>query len=88
MTKRRVEVFTAGCPVCEPAVQLVNDLACPDCDVTVHNLNEGGTQRAAEYGIKTLPSIVVDGRLVSCCDNHGPNAQELTAAGIGRPLAQ
>ena len=41
MAKRQVEVFTAGCPVCEPAVQLVKELACPDCEVTVHEL--GGT---------------------------------------------
>lgn len=38
MGKRQVEVVTAGCPVCEPAVQLVQEAACPDCEVTVFNL--------------------------------------------------
>jgi glutaredoxin 3 len=87
MAKRQVEVFTAGCPVCEPAVRLVSDLACPDCEVTVHNLNEGGAQKAASYAIKTVPAVVVDGQIVSFCGNRGPDREELGAAGIGEHLA-
>jgi len=86
MAKRQVEVFTAGCPVCEPAVEMVNQLACPDCEVTVYQLQERGAEKAAEYGIKTVPAVVVDGRIVSCCDNRGPNRSELSAAGIGTRL--
>jgi hypothetical protein len=86
MSKRQVEVFTAGCSVCEPAVQMVNELTCPDCAITVYNLNDAGAEKAEQYGVKTLPAVVVDGSLVSCCDNHGPNRQELSAAGIGMPL--
>ena len=33
--KRKVEVFSAGCPVCQNAVELVQNLAGPSCDVTV-----------------------------------------------------
>jgi len=89
MANRQVEVFTAGCPVCEPAVQLVQELACPDCEVTIHDLRQPeGTaaEKAAEYGIKAVPSVVVDGRLVSCCQTPGPNREELSAAGIGQRL--
>lgn len=96
MAKRQVEVFTAGCPVCEPAVQLVQEMACPDCEVTIHDLHQtegsaftgdpGSTaaEKAAEYGLTTVPAVVVDGRLVSCCQNSGPNRDELAAAGIGQ----
>jgi glutaredoxin 3 len=96
--KRQVEVFTAGCPVCEPAVQLVQEMACPDCEVTVHDLRqtEGSAftdgpsptaaEKAAEYGIKTVPAVVVDGNLVSCCQTPGPSREELSAAGIGQRL--
>lgn len=44
---RRVEVFTAGCPLCEPVVEMVNRIACDQCDVTVHNLSdpEGAVRR-------------------------------------------
>ena len=84
--KRQVEVFTAGCPMCEPAVQLVQELACPDCEVTIHDLRGGGADKVREYGINTVPAVVVDGRLVSCCENSGPRSEELEAAGIGQRL--
>jgi glutaredoxin len=89
MANRQVEVFTAGCPVCEPAVRLVQELACPDCEVTIHDLRQAeGTaaEKAAEYRIKTVPAVVVDGRLASCCQTPGPTREELSAAGIGQRL--
>lgn len=49
MPKRQVEV-TAGCPICEPAVRLVEELACPDCEVTVYDLRRSGADRAVEGG--------------------------------------
>jgi hypothetical protein len=33
--KRTIEIFSAGCPVCEDTIQLINQLACPSCKVTV-----------------------------------------------------
>ncbi len=86
MAKRQVEVFTAGCPVCEPVVQLVQAMACPDCDVTIHDLRQSGAEKATEYQITTVPAVVVDGNLASCCQNRGPNREDLAAAGIGQPL--
>ena len=38
--KRQIEVFTAGCPVCEPVVKMVKEMACDSCEVTVYNLAE------------------------------------------------
>lgn len=97
MANRQVEVFTAGCPVCEPTVQLVKEVACPDCEVTVHELRgetsaftgrSGPTaaDKAAQYGIKTVPAVVVNGQLASCCQTSGPSREELAAAGIGQRL--
>lgn len=87
MAKRQVEVFTAGCPVCAPAVRLIEETACPDCEVTVYNLNEEGVEKARAYALKTVPAVVVDGSIVSCCDNRGPNVEELVAAGVGQRLS-
>lgn len=84
MAKRQVEVFTAGCPVCEPVVQLVQEMACPDCEVTIHEFRQSGAEKASEYGIRTVPAVVVDGNLASCCQNRGPNREDLAAAGIGQ----
>ena len=41
MKKRNVEVFIAGCMLCDEAVKLVESLACDSCDVTVYDLREG-----------------------------------------------
>lgn len=89
--KRKVEVFTAGCPVCEPAVRVVKELACPSCNVHVYDLNKGcGTDEcrmeAKKYDFNTVPAIVVDGQVVACCERPGPNREDLKAAGIGVPL--
>lgn len=86
MAKRQVEVFTAGCPICGPAVQMVHDLACPDCDVTVYDLRQTGVERARQYGIRTVPAVVVNGSVCACCDNTGLVPEQLRAAGIGQPL--
>ncbi len=41
MAKRKVEVFTSGCPVCETTIKLVKSLACSNCEVIVYDLNKG-----------------------------------------------
>lgn len=40
MAKRKVEVFTSGCPLCEPTVELVNKIACSSCEVVIYDLNK------------------------------------------------
>lgn len=87
MTKRQVEVFTAGCPICDPAVQLVKELACPDCEVTVYDLRESGIERARQYGVKRVPTVVVDGTICACCEDRGVDREQLQAAGIGQRLS-
>lgn len=86
MAKRQVEVFTAGCPVCEPTVKLVEELACSSCEVTVYDLSKEGAEKVQEYGIKTVPAVVVDGRLAACCETRGPDKEQLLAAGLGQPV--
>lgn len=83
MSNRSVEVFTAGCGLCAPVVEMVQDLACGNCAVTVHDLHNSGVEAARSYGISVLPAIVVDGRLLSCCAHGAPSRDELVAAGIG-----
>jgi len=89
MPKRKVEVFTSGCFLCEEAVQLVKELACPNCEVTVYNLAEPCESRvcidkAKTYGVNAVPAVVVDGKLVECCERGKVNRQALVAAGIGQ----
>lgn len=85
--KRKVEIFSAGCPACDEAVGLVQEMKCPSCDVSVLDMNDPGVAgRAAALGIRSVPVVVVDGEPASCCRGGGPSRDELKAAGIGQPL--
>lgn len=86
-SKRKIEVFTAGCSPCVDALALVQGLACPSCEVeSVDVHQEAGAARAREYGIRSVPAVVVDGTLADCCANRGTNETALRAAGVGVPL--
>ena len=86
-TQRIVEVFTAGCPICHETVEQVRRIACDSCRVEVLDLNEGAVaRRAAALGIRSVPAVVIDGELASCCAGRGVSEAVLRAEGIGRPL--
>jgi glutaredoxin len=87
-TTRTVEVFSAGCPACSDTIELVERLACPSCEVSVLDMNDASVaRRAKELGIRSVPAVVVDGELASCCRGVGPTEDDLRAAGIGQPLS-
>ena len=85
-TKRIVEVFSANCPTCKEAIELVQRLACPACEVTVLDMNDGAVaKRAKDLGVRSVPAVAIDGRLASCCAGRGIDEQALRAAGLGQP---
>ena len=84
MNKRKVEVFSAGCPACAETVKLVQQLACSSCEVEVLDMNRPGVAATAtQYGVKTVPAVVINGKLASCCTGAGPNEAALRSAGLG-----
>lgn len=88
MTKRKVEVFTSGCPLCEPVVKLVKQIACPSCEVVVYDLSQGCAtnecrDNAKKYGVSRVPSVVVDGKLLDCCKTGTITEASMRAAGLG-----
>jgi len=86
-TKRKIEVFSAGCPACEDTIQLVNRIACPSCEVTVLDMKEPAVaSRAKRLGIRSVPAVVVDGTLANCCAGTGPDETGLRASGVGQPI--
>jgi len=87
-SKRKIEIFTAGCPVCEEAIQTVNSIACPSCDVQVLDMfQDDVAQRAKEYGVRSVPAIVINGKLADCCAGRGVDEATLRAAGLGMPIS-
>lgn len=82
MTRRIVEVFSAGCPACDEVVQRVRALACPSCDVRVRDMrgDTAAQAKAKRYGIARVPAVVVDGQLAGCCQGA---VDEATLRGLG-----
>jgi glutaredoxin 3 len=86
--KRKIEIFSAGCYACDETVQMVNDLACPSCEIEVLDMHRDETAaKAKEYGIRSVPAVVIDGTLADCCSSRGVDAEILKAHGIGVPLS-
>ncbi|MEC4683571.1 MAG: thioredoxin family protein [Nitrospirota bacterium] len=85
--ERTVEVFTGGCPLCEKTVTLVRRIACPSCSVAVRNMQDPETiERARTIGVRAIPAVAIDGKLLACCEGGGVDEVELKAAGVGDPL--
>lgn len=85
--RRKVELFSAGCAVCHDTVELVKRLSCPSCEVTVLDMkNPDVASRARSLGIRSVPAVVVDGKLAGCCAGRGPEEAALRAVGIGQVL--
>lgn len=84
---RHIEIFSAGCQVCEDLIALVKQMACSSCEVTVLNMKDQAVvSRANHLVIRTVPAVVVNGQLAECCAASGPSESALRAAGIGTPL--
>ncbi len=82
--KRKIEVFSAGCLACEETIELVNRAACPSCEVSVLDMNDPQVaKRAKDLGIRSVPSVVIDGKLADCCAGRGPDEKTLRDAGLG-----
>ena len=87
-TKRRIEVFSAGCPACEETIALVNQVACPSCEVSVLDMRRPEVAaQARAYGVRGVPAVVIDGKLASCCAGRGVDEASLRAGGLGVPLS-
>lgn len=89
--KRNVEVFTANCPICDPVVSMVKELACNDCEITIYDLvkqcdDKTCMDKLTAYQIKRVPAIAVNGKLLECCQNQEIIRDSLIEAGIGQPL--
>lgn len=84
--KRKVEVFSAGCPACAEVESLVKSLACPSCEIDVLDMRDVSVaQRAKALGVRSVPAVAINGQLAGCCAGRGVDAASLRAAGLGQP---
>ncbi len=64
----------------------MKQVSCASYDVTVYNLKESGMDKAEGYGVTSVPTVVVNGKILDCCRGRKPTADDLKAVGIGTPV--
>lgn len=63
--KRKIEVFSAGCPLCSETLRMVKE-AVSSCGCEVIERRCTGEEQCAEakaYGVRAMPTVVVDGKI-------------------------
>ncbi|HDO30164.1 MAG TPA: hypothetical protein ENG79_03780 [Desulfobacteraceae bacterium] len=86
MTIRKIEVFSAGCPLCKETIEMVNRLSCSSCEVEIVDMKDiKGATRARELNVRTVPAVAINGKLAECCAGRGPDEATLRGAGLGQP---
>lgn len=84
--KRKIEIFTDGCPVCDEQVVKIKEASCSSCEIEVLNVKESpeALKKSKAYKINSLPGVVIDGVLAKCCSNGGIDVNVLKSLGLGR----
>lgn len=84
-SKRKIEIFTAGCPACKDLIAQVKGAACPSCEIDILDMRKPEVAaRARREGIRSVPAVVIDGQLASCCAGRGPDPATLVRLGLGQ----
>lgn len=63
---RKIEVFTAGCPICKDTLSIVRNVtkAC-GCEIIERRCSgDVCCDEAKKYGVRTIPTIAVNGVIV------------------------
>lgn len=81
---QKIEVFSAGCAVCQETVEMVRRVAGTSHTIEVLDMQRADVvARAKQYGVQRVPSVVIDGKLASCCTDLVPDEATLRAATHG-----
>ena len=78
--KHKIEIFSAGCHTCKQTIEAVKKLA-GEHEVHIHDMHDEGVAiRATGHGIRSLPAVVIDGKLAGCCASRGVDEHVLREA--------
>jgi glutaredoxin 3 len=76
--KRKVEVFSAGSALCHEVIDVVRVEAGSSSQIIDHDMMDARVLvRAEKFGIRSVPAIVIDGKLASCCAGRGVGYSDL-----------
>ena len=77
---KKIEVFSAGCSTCKETIESVKRLA-GNQEVVIHDMHKPEVAASAKrYGVRSVPAVVVDGKLASCCAGRGPQEDVLKSS--------
>jgi len=80
-TRKKVEIFSAGCSTCKETIELVKKIACSSHEVVIHDMQKSEVaSRAKQHGVRSVPAVVIDGKLAGCCAGRGPDEHILRSA--------
>ena len=84
---RKVEVFSAGCSICDDAIAKIKGWACESCEVIVLDMKDDTVAGyAKKLGINSVPAVAIDGVVADCCAGRDINEETLRGAGLGQPI--
>ena len=79
--RKKIEIFSAGCSIFHETVDLIRRIAGANHDIEIHDMHQARVAAwAKQHGIRSLPSVVVDGQLAGCCAGRGPDETILREA--------
>ncbi len=79
--KQKSEIFSAGCKTCNDTIETLKKLAGPEHEVHVHDMHrEDIARRASQHDFRSVPAVVIDGKLAGCCASRGVDEQVLREA--------
>ena len=85
---RKVEVFSSGSCCSEKLITAIRAAACPSCEVRVLDVAAAAVvERAKQLGVQSVPAVAINGELVCCPCESGPDLAKLRTAGLGVPLS-
>jgi glutaredoxin len=66
----KIEVFSAGCPLCLRVIEQVERAAHDGDEVVIHNMFEEESEFLADlYGVRQLPAVFVERRQIPVIDD-------------------
>ena len=79
-TRKKIEIFSAGCSTCKETIELVKRLAGSSHEVVIHDMQKADVaSKAKQHGVRSVPAVVIDGKLAGCA-GRDPDEQVLRAA--------
>ncbi len=79
--RHKIEIFSAGCKTCKDTIETVKKLAGSEHEVVVHDMHQPEiASRAAQHGVRSVPAVVINGKLAGCCAGRGVEENVLREA--------